>query len=108
MAITKEKKEESSGNNTLNQILADSIRKYHSVVERDFRDYREDVTGLQHLVAEYLDDFVIIGHTPDDQRVIIRYARTPGALDKLNELSKNALMRMLMADQMGGGMGGEG
>jgi len=54
---------------------------------------------LQPIVSEFLDDFLIIGHTLTGQRVVIRYTATPADLDKLTELSRKVLIRMMNQEE---------
>lgn len=92
---------QSSGEATdyTNKILNAAIKKYKDVVESDVAEFREDIGSLQHITSEFLDDFIIIGHTANKQRVVIRYARSPKDLDGLMQLSKKVLMRMIVEEE---------
>ena len=84
----------------INETLARSFDRYHQTVEREMRDYNDDADALQTTVREFLDDFIIIGHTIDERRIVVRYAPTPKGYDSLKELSREYLMRMFMGGPM--------
>lgn len=90
-------------NKILNDLLkrAGDTEAYKEAAEKKFSKSKEDFEVLVNILREYLDDFVVIGHTLEDDRVVIRYAKTPGEEDKLNELSKKTLIQMLMAEDRG-------
>lgn len=95
---TKEQKNE----DYINSILQNSLDRYKESVNRTITDYNEDVENLQNMALEYLDDFIIIGHTPDERRVVVRYAKSPRDYDALKELSREFLVRMMMGDKIEG------
>ena len=86
---------------TLANILQNTINKYSESAEKTVKDTREDFDTLQPIISEFLDDFLLIGHTIDGQRVVMRYTATPADLDKLTELSKKVLIRMMIQEQNG-------
>lgn len=86
---------------TLANILQNEINKYANVVDKYTKETRSDFECLQPIISEFLEDFIIIGHTLDGQRVVIRYTATPADLDKLTELCKKVLVRMLIQEQNG-------
>ena len=79
----------------MNGLLENSMEKYRDVVKREMQDYPENLDGLQAVVSEYLDDFIILGHTPDDSRIILRYAPTPKGYDALKDLVRNYLVKIV-------------
>ena len=86
---------------TLANILQNTINKYSEAAEKQTKDSREDFDTLQPIISEFLDDFILIGHTIDGQRVVMRYTSTPADLDKLTELCKKVLIRMMIQEQNG-------
>jgi hypothetical protein len=82
----------------LADIINNKIEQYSDTIDIKKTTYREDFNCLQPIVSEFLDDFLIIGHSLDGQRVVIRYTATPGDLDKLTELSRRVFIRMLNQD----------
>lgn len=86
---------------TIANIIQNSTNQYEKVAENQFKETRDDFECLQPIVSEFLDDFLIIGHTLDGQRVVIRYTKTPADMDKLTELCKKVLVRMMIAEQNG-------
>ena len=85
----------------LANILQNTINKYSDVAEKQLKEQREDFDCLQPVISEFLDDFLLIGHTIDGQRVVMRYTATPADLDKLTELCKKVLVRMMIQEQNG-------
>jgi len=81
-----------------NTILNESLKKYEDIVEKETREYRQNAEGLHTVASEFLDDFIIIGHTIDEQRVIMRQAKTPRQFDGLMQLAKKVLIGMLMEE----------
>ena len=92
---------DSEVSHALANMLQNSIDKYAEVAEKQNRESREDFKSLEAVMTEFLDDYIIIGHTLDGQRVVIRYTATPGDLDKLTELCKKVLVRMMVQEQNG-------
>jgi hypothetical protein len=90
--------EPSSADNTafLNGILEKSLRQYEETIELDYREYNEDMNSLQHITSEYLNEFIILGYTPDHKRVVIRYASSPQGYDSLKELARIYLSKVIM------------
>ena len=82
-------------------MLKESIDKYGEAADKEFNDQREDFDSLQPIISEFLDDFIIIGHSIDGQRVVMRYTPTPASLDSLTELCKKVLVRMMIEEQGG-------
>jgi hypothetical protein len=93
--------EETAIEEMLSQLIAGSVHKYSHDTNKQFQDAREDYNCLQPILTEFLDDFLIIGHTPVGQRLVMRHAESPVQLDALTELSKKVLVRMLMQEQSG-------
>lgn len=85
----------------LANILQNTINKYSEAAEKQLKEQREDFDSLQPIISEFLDDFLLIGHTIDGQRVVMRYTATPADLDKLTELCKKVLVRMMIQEQNG-------
>lgn len=85
---------------TLSNIVQNSVDKYIEPAYKDpYKEQRDDFQHLQPIISEFLDDFILIGHTLDGQRVVIRYTKTPADLDKLTELFRRVFMRMMAQDQ---------
>jgi hypothetical protein len=84
------------------ELLRNSVDKYSEEADKHFQEQREDFDSLQPIVSEFLDDFIIIGHTIEGQRVVMRYTPTPAGLDSLTELCKKVLVRMMIEEQSGG------
>lgn len=82
----------------LTDIINNKIEQYSDTIDIKKTTRREDFNCLQPIVSEFLDDFLIIGHSLDGQRVVIRYTATPGDLDKLTELSRRVFIKMLSQD----------
>jgi hypothetical protein len=93
--------EETPIDKMLSQLIAGSVDKYSRVVDKQYQETRNDFDCLQPILTEFLDDFLIIGHTLEGQRLVMRYADSPIQLDALTELSKKVLVRMLMQEQSG-------
>ena len=86
----------------INKILKNSLQQYQDVIEREQQEMRYDFESLQNIVTEFLTDFIIIGHTLDDRRIVLRVANTPGELDKLTELCKKVFIKMMIQEERGG------
>jgi len=72
---------------TIANIVQNTIDKYGAATFIDpYKNTRNDFEHIQPMLSEFLDDFIVIGHSLDGQRVVIRCAKTPGDLDKLTEL----------------------
>ena len=84
----------------LNSMLQASMDRYKTTVERETKDLKQDIESLQGIVTEYLSDFIIIGHTFDDRRVILRYAPSPKGYDALKELTREYLTRMVLGERL--------
>lgn len=93
--------EESAATQLISNLINSSIEKYNDIVEREAKEARDDFESLQPLISEYVDDFILIGHTLDGQRVVMRYAPTPADLDKLTELCKKVLVKMMIQESKG-------
>ena len=99
--VEKTSMEETPMDEMLSQLIAGSVDKYSRVVDKQYQETRDDFDCLQPILTEFLDDFLIIGHTLEGQRLVMRYADSPIQLDALTELSKKVLVRMLMQEQSG-------
>lgn len=82
-------------------LLQNTVKKYADITDNQLKSTRDDFESLQTIVSEFLEDYIIIGHTLDGQRVVIRYTASPAALDGLTELCKKVLIRMMQQEQMG-------
>jgi len=82
-----------------NNILNNAMKQYKDVVHREETEFRADIGSLQHIVTEFLTDFIIVGHTMNDQRVVVRYAKSPKDLDGLMQLAKKVLIRMVVEEE---------
>jgi hypothetical protein len=82
----------------LANIISNKIAQYSDTIEFKKTTHREDFDCLRPIISEFLDDFLIIGHTIEGQRVVMRYTATPGDLDKLTELSRRVFIKMLSQD----------
>jgi len=85
----------------LSQLIASSVNKYSHDTNTQFQTPRDDYDCLEPILTEFLDDFIIIGHTPVGQRLVMRHAESPVQSDALTELSKKVLVRMIMQEQSG-------
>lgn len=94
----------------VNDAISKSISEYKQRVIKKAVSSQEDIDALQAILLEHLDDFLIIGHTVDERRVIMRYAPSPVRYDGLNELSRQYLIATLMNPELGedGMSGGKG
>ena len=86
---------------TIANIIQNSVDKYTEIAANQLKDTRDDFDALQTITSEFLEDFIIIGHTLDGQRVVMRYTATPADLDKLTELCKKVLVRMMIQESHG-------
>lgn len=86
---------------TIENIIQNCANKYAEAADNQLKDTRNDFEALQTIVSEFLEDFIVIGHTLDGQRVVMRYTSTPADLDKLTELCKKVLVRMMIQESRG-------
>jgi hypothetical protein len=82
-------------------LLQNTVEKYAEAADNQLKSTRDDFETLQSIISEFLEDYLVIGHTLDGQRVVIRYTSSPAALDGLTELSKKVLVRMMQQEQLG-------
>ena len=82
-------------------IIQNSVDKFGKIANNQLKDTRTDFDCLQPIVSEFLEDFIIIGHTLEGQRVVMRYTSSPADMDKLTELCKKVLVRMMIQEQSG-------
>lgn len=94
--------EEDDTSRVIAQLLENSILKYQEVTDKELQGSREDFDSLQPIISEFLDEFIIIGHTLEGNRVVMRYAESPAQLDSLTELCKKVLVKMMIQEQSGG------
>lgn len=90
------------GTTFINKLIQSSIKAYQQTIEDENEQEqknRQDIEALQHITSEFLNDFIIIGHTLNDRRVVIRNAKTPGDVDKLSELCKRVLIRLMAQEE---------
>jgi len=87
--------------NAICNLIQNTVAKYSNMAENQLKDTRDDFESLQAIISEFLEDYIIIGHTLDGQRVVIRYTPTPADLDGLTELCKKVLVRMMIQEQSG-------
>lgn len=81
----------------LNDLLKKCIDKYSAEeIPQPTKEARSDFDVLRPIISEFLEDFMVIGHTIDGQRIVLRYAATPAKFDALAELSKMILARMFL------------
>lgn len=84
---------------TISNIVQNTVDKYVEPAHKDpYKEQRDDFQHLQPILSEFLDDFLLLGHTLDGQRVVIRYTKTPADLDKLTELFRRVFVRMMAQD----------
>jgi len=86
---------------TINNILQNSANKYAEMANNQHKTTRSDFEVLQPLVSEFLENFIIIGHTLDGQRIVARYTKNPAGLDGLTELCKKVLVNMMIQESQG-------
>ena len=79
----------------LNNLLQSSIDQYQATVDKQLKVIKQDISTLENVLAEYLDDYIVIGHTLNSERVVIRYASNPKDYDALRELSREYLIRLV-------------
>ena len=87
--------------NAISNLIQNTVAKYSNLAENQLKDTRDDFESLQAIVSEFLEDYIIIGHTLDGQRVVIRYTPTPADSDGLTELCKKVFVRMMIQEQSG-------
>jgi len=80
----------------INDILKQGLKRYEKTIKEENRDYNDDINALQVTITEFLSDFIIMGYTPDNRRVVIRYAPTPKGYDSLKELARVFMTRMIL------------
>lgn len=85
----------------ISNVIQNSVDKYAKIADNQLKDSREDFNNLQPIVSEFLDEFIIIGHTLEGQRAVMRYTKSPADDDKLTELCKRVLVKMLIQEQHG-------
>lgn len=87
--------QESTESKVIKQILRESVEQYQAIVEKQNRPAEKDVTKIEGFLCEYFDDYLIIGHTPNEERVVLRYASTIKDFDALNELVKQVCFKIM-------------
>ena len=98
---TSEIEDNEKAREAITRLIKNSVEKYSGIADNQLKNTRDDFECLQGIVSEFLEDFMIIGHTLDGQRVVIRYTSTPAQLDSLTELCKKVLVRMMSLEQTG-------
>ncbi len=98
---TAEVEDNEKAREAITRLIKNSVEKYSGIADNQLKNTRDDFECLQGIVSEFLEDFMIIGHTLDGQRVVIRYTSTPAQLDSLTELCKKVLVRMMAIEQTG-------
>ena len=86
---------------TLDNILQNSAGRYAEAANNPHKQTRSDFEVLQPLVSEFLENFIIIGHTLDGQHIVARYTKNPAGLDGLTELCKKVLVQMMIQESQG-------
>ena len=86
---------------TVENIIKNSVNQYADIAEKQLKETRDDFDALQPIISEFLDEFMLIGHTLEGQRVVMRYTSTQADADKLSELCKKVLVRMMIQEQSG-------
>lgn len=92
---------------TTNKLLTELLRQasdtdqYKEAADKHAMQSKQDFNALATIITEYMGDFILIGHTLDDQRVVVRCANTPGDEDKLTELCKKVLIGLLANEETG-------
>ena len=82
----------------ITKALDITVNKYADAAAKHNKEQREDFDCLQPIISEFLDDFLLIGHTIDGQRVTMKYTSTPADVDKLTELCKKVFVKMMASD----------
>ena len=85
----------------LDNIIQNGANRYADTANRQIRETRKDIETLQPIVSEFLENFIIIGHTLDGERVVARYTRNPAGQDALTELCKKVLVNMMIQESHG-------
>ena len=83
---------------TIDNILQNGADKYADMANKHHRETRKDFDVLQPLVSEFLENFIIIGHTLDGERIVAQYTKNPAGLDGLTELCKKVLVQMMIQE----------
>ncbi len=86
---------------TINNILQNGADKYTEMANKYHREARKDLELLQPIISEFLENFIVIGHTLDGERVVARYTKNPAGLDGLTELCKKVLVGMMIQESHG-------
>lgn len=86
---------------TLANIIQNGAKKYGDIANNQLKETRNDFEVLLPIVSEFLENFMIIGHSLDGQRVVARYTKNPAGIDALTELCKKVLVNMMIQEQNG-------
>ena len=84
----------------INNLLQTSLNRYKNSADKEFVEHKQDIEHLKNMLSEYLEDFIVIGHTPDDRRVVLRHAPTARGYDALKELSREYIIKTLSQDRL--------
>lgn len=84
----------------INQLLQSAVNKYADEIRREEKEWRDDLECLLPIVSEFLEDFIIIGHTVDGARAVVKYSPTPRLHDSLQHLIREYLMQDLASGGM--------
>lgn len=103
LSKNKEQKEQESSESseTMNDLLSVGFDRYRQLVNDEYVELNQNVESLEGIVNEFLNDFLIVGHTVLGQRVVIRSAKNPRDYDALTDLMKRTIMKMFMEEQGG-------
>ena len=85
----------------LSNMIQNGTEKYAAAAKNQFRQSRSDFDALQPIVAEFLENFIIIGHTLDGQRMVARYTKNHAGTDALTELCKKVLVNLMIQESNG-------
>jgi len=79
----------------INSLIKTATENYKREVSRTVQEYNTDINNLESIISEYLDEFIILGYTPNGRRTLIRYAPTARGYDSIRDLSRQFMMHLL-------------
>jgi len=79
----------------INKLMKSAVERYKDHINDQIEEYKIDTDVIQNFLTEYLDDFILLGFSPDKRRIMIRHCETPQGEDSICRLASVFIQKII-------------
>lgn len=79
----------------INKLMKSAVERYKDHINDQIEEYKIDTDVIQNFLTEYLDDFILLGFSPDKRRIMIRHCETPQGEDSICRLASVFIRKII-------------